>query len=222
MAGVPPEEPRPLTADMLDVREDFERGMPMLPPVTIALIALCGAIHLRAALLGPALAEEVLYLPGQMDTALVLAGQWRRLVSAVFLHASLDHLLGNMAALFILGMGCEHAFGRGRTLALFLAAGIAGNIAGLAREGRSVGASGAVFGLLGLLAASLHLHRERMIVRDRRLPMVLLVWAVYALVNGALSPRVDNLAHAGGFVAGLAAGRALAPRFAGKAARRTA
>lgn len=222
MAGTPPEQPRPLTEDMLEVREDFERGMPLLPPVTIALIALCAAIHLRTALLGPALAEEVVYLPGQMDTALVLAGQWRRLVSAVFLHASLDHLLGNMAALFILGMGCEHAFGRARTLALFFAAGIAGNIAGLARAGTSVGASGAVFGLLGLLAASLHMHRERMVVRDRRLPMVLLVWAVYALANGALSPRVDNLAHAGGFVAGLAAGRALAPRFAGKAARRTA
>lgn len=68
-------------------------------------------------------------------------------------------------------------------------------------------AGGAIFGLLGLLAASLHMHRERMIVRDRRLPMVLLVWAVYALINGALSPRVDNLAHAGGFVAGTAARR---------------
>lgn len=210
--GAPPPAPRPLTPDMLEVREDFERGMSVIPPVTIALILLCVAIHVRVSLMGPALAEEAVYLPWRMDTALVLAGQWRRLFTAVFLHASLDHLLGNMGALFILGMGCEHAFGRGRTLALYLAAGLAGNIAGLARAGTSVGASGAIFGLLGLLAASLHLHRDRMVVRDRRLPMVLLAWAAYALVMGMLSPEIDNLAHAGGFVAGLAAGRALVPR----------
>jgi len=217
MDDVPARVPRPLTADMLETREDFERGMSMLPPVTIALIFLCVAIHVRVMLMGPALAEEAVYLPGRMDTALVLAGQWRRLFSAVFLHASPSHLLGNMGALFILGMGCEHAFGRGRTLALYLAAGLAGNVAGLARAGTSVGASGAIFGLMGLLAASLHLHRDRMVVRDRRLPVVLLVWAVYALLTGMLSPEVDNMAHAGGLVAGLIAGRILVPRALAKA-----
>jgi rhomboid protease GluP len=134
------------------------------------------------------------------------------MLTCTWLHATPDHLLGNMAALFILGMGCEHAFGGARTLAVYVLAGIAGAVAGMSHVEPSVGASGAIFGLLGLLSSALWVNRERLVLRDQRLPTVLLCWAVYALINGALAPYVDNMAHAGGFVAGLIAGRAMTPR----------
>ena len=213
---VPPGEPRPLTDDMLEVREDFEKGMSVVPPVTIALILICCAVYAKQMFLtvttSPELARETIFLPGEMSRAKVLAGEWWRLLSATWIHATPDHILGNMAALFILGMGCEHAFGGARTLTVYVLAGVAGSLAGMKHPEPSVGASGAIFGLLGLLASALWVNRHRLVMRDQRLPTVLLCWAVYALINGALAPYVDNMAHAGGFVAGLIAGRVMTPR----------
>lgn len=214
MAEVP-DAPRPLTDDMLEAREDFEKGMSVVPPVTLALIVVCVAVHVRQlfhSIAAPGLLREVLILPGAMNRERVLEGEWWRVLTATWLHASPDHLIGNMAALFILGMGCEHAFGSARTLAVYALAGIAGSLAGMSHAEPSVGASGAVFGLLGLLASALWVHRERLVLRDRRLPTVLLCWAVYALLGGAVTPYIDNMAHAGGFVTGLLAGRLLKPR----------
>jgi rhomboid protease GluP len=216
MAEGPADAPRPLTNDMLEVREDFERGLSVVPPVTLALILVCTVVYLRQLyhMLGsaPGLASEVLFLPGAMNRERVLAGEWWRVLTATWLHATPDHLIGNMAALFILGMGCEHAFGSARTLAIYAFTGVAGSLAGMSHAEPSVGASGAIFGLLGLLASALWVNREHLVLRDRRLPTVLLCWAVYALINGALTPYVDNMAHAGGFAAGLLAGRLLKPR----------
>lgn len=211
MPAGPNDAPRPLTEDMLERRVDFERGMSVFPAVTLTLIFACASVHAAVLAMKPALAEEIVYLPYAMQGAKVIGGEWRRLFTSIYLHGSVGHLFGNMFALFILGMGCEHAFGSARTLGVYLAAGLAGNLVGLMRDGQSVGASGAIFGLLGLLAASLWTHRARLVVRDQRVPTVLLCWAVYALLRGALSPQIDNLAHAGGFAVGLVAGRVLTP-----------
>src|SRR5439155_11436932 len=75
-------------------------------------------------------------------------GEYWRLMSATLLHGSLDHLVGNAIALFILGMVCEHAFGRGQLVVLYVASGLTGSLASLMTSpGPSVGASGAIFGL---------------------------------------------------------------------------
>jgi rhomboid protease GluP len=111
--------------------------------------------------------------------------------------------VGNAIALFILGMVCEHAFGRAQFAVLYLASGVAGSVVRLAwAPGPSVGASGAIFGLQGATIVLFRQYRARLLVRDRRIGVVMLVWAVYTIAAGLLSPLVDNGAHLGGALAG--------------------
>ena len=85
-------------------------------------------------------------MDGPLD--LEVAGEYWRLMSATLLHGSLDHLVGNAIALFILGMVCEHAFGRGQFVVLYVASGLAGSLVSLMTSpGPSVGASGAISGV---------------------------------------------------------------------------
>jgi rhomboid protease GluP len=89
---------------------------------------------------------------------------------------------------------------------------VAGSLASLALgPGPSVGASGAIFGLQGAAIVLFRRHRERLLVRDRRIGLVLLAWAIYSIANGFVTPWVDNGAHLGGVVAGALVGRSLHP-----------
>ena len=86
---------------------------------------------------------------------LVRAGEWWRLVASMFLHGSWLHLLLNGYALFVLGRNVEAFYGRWKLLALFLGSGIAGGVAsGLLPNPPSVGASGGIFGVFGVLSAN--------------------------------------------------------------------
>jgi len=77
--------------------------------------------------------------------------------------------------------------------------------------GPSVGASGAIFGLQGAAIVLFRVHRERLLVRDRRVGFVLLVWAIYTIVGGLMTPFIDNGAHIGGAVGGVLIARRLHP-----------
>jgi rhomboid protease GluP len=145
----------------------------------------------------------------------VLEGEWWRLVTAVFLHGSFDHLLGNCLILYIVGMACEHGLGTLRTVALYAASGLAGSLASLAMSpGPSVGASGAIFGLTGAAVAFLYRHQRLYHVHDKRVGFVLAGWAGYTLLIGLVTPLVDNAAPVGGAVAGVVMGLVFAPRAA--------
>ncbi|OGR58711.1 MAG: hypothetical protein A2X36_14335 [Elusimicrobia bacterium GWA2_69_24] len=203
-------EPREISEEMLSGRADFEHGMPLFPLVSILLILLNVAAFSWEAWCGlglkAAAATEFLAAAGAKKTALIWGGEWWRLASYSFLHGSPGHLIGNMAALYVLGMGCEHAFGRARTLAIYVWTGIGAGVVSCLRPEISVGASGAVFGLLGALGTALHRHRDRLEVRDKRTAFVLIAWAIYSVVMGAVDPWTDNLAHAGGLLLGVTAG----------------
>jgi rhomboid protease GluP len=104
-------------------------------------------------------------------------------------------------------MACEHAFGAGRYAGIYLASAIGGStVSALLAPGPSVGASGAIFGLMGAVIAHLIQHQDRFYVRDKRIGIVLLVWAAFILAEGIASPFIDNGAHLGGFLTGIAAG----------------
>jgi rhomboid protease GluP len=140
---------------------------------------------------------------GALEASAVAAGQYWRLLSATFLHGGLDHLVGNLIALYILGLLCERAFGRHQFFVLYVLSGLAGSLLSvLGNPGPSVGASGAIFGLQGAAIVLVRRHRERLLLRDRRIGVVLAVWAVYAVVTGLLTPYVDNAAHIGGALGG--------------------
>jgi rhomboid protease GluP len=208
-----PEPALRITPDMLIRRRvDFERRMRRLPPVTVALIVVLTAIFLVEHALEVLDSPEALLLIGALSRDAVLAGEWWRVVTAIFLHGSVNHLVGNAVALFVLGMVCEHAFGRVQFVSLFVWSGIAGSLVSmLTSPGPSVGASGAIFGLQGAAIVLFRRHRERLLVRDRRIGVVLIVWALYTIVQGMLTPYVDNGAHLGGLLGGMLLARRLHP-----------
>jgi rhomboid protease GluP len=77
--------------------------------------------------------------------------------------------------------------------------------------GPSVGASGAIFGLQSAAIVLFRQHRERLLVRDRRIGFVLLIWAAYSILGGFVSPFIDNGAHIGGAIGGALIARRLHP-----------
>lgn len=206
------------TADMLDEapadrRIEFERGMRYFPPITQAMIAACCAAFVWQVASGGLENPEALAASGALVAAKLGDGEVWRLVSSLFLHGGGDHLLGNMVALFIVGIACEHAFGGLAMLGIYLAAGVAGGLASAAIEPLpTVGASGAIFGLMGCLIAMLVRRRRLVHVRDGRIAFVVAIWAVWQLAMGFTSPMVANFAHLGGFVAGGILGWVIMPR----------
>ncbi len=75
----------------------------------------------------------------------------------------------------------------------------------------SVGASGAIFGMMGAVIVFLVRHRDRYEVQDKRVPLVIAVWAGVTVLIGLGIPFIDNGAHVGGFIAGLVVGSFLEP-----------
>jgi rhomboid protease GluP len=143
-----------------------------------------------------------------MTGAYALAqGRWWTLVTAIYLHGSLLHILFNLLWINQLSPAVEELFGRARLVVIFTAGGAAGFlISSAAGVGFSIGASGAIFGLLGALV---RYGRSR----GGRFGLAVFrqygQWALVLFVLGFLMPGVNNLAHAGGFAGGYLAAAAL-------------
>jgi rhomboid protease GluP len=205
--------PDMLADEPVDTRIDFERGMSYAAPATLAIIALCSAIFGWQIATGALESEEAIIDAGALVTDRLARGEAWRLLSSMFLHGSAEHLFGNMVALYILGLACEHAFGSATMLAIYAIAGIAGGLASAAFVPMpTVGASGAIFGLMGCAVAMLARRRRELHVRDARIGIVLGVWALWQLGLGLVSPMVANMAHIGGLLAGALLGWLIVPR----------
>ncbi len=141
-------------------------------------------------------------------------GQWWRLATAMFLHFGILHLALNMWALWDVGRLVERLYGRLRFGALYLGAGVAGNLLSLVVQGNravSGGASGAIFGLYGALLVFLWRERKHVDRREFRwLFGAATVFTLFTLVMGQVVPGIDNAAHIGGLVTGALLGRVLA------------
>jgi membrane associated rhomboid family serine protease len=152
------------------------------------------------------LVDEPLWTWLGNDQKLVLAGEWWRLWSALFLHANELHLLMNGIALWLFGAAVERAAGSRRMLGTFLVAGIVGNwwSAMLGDYDVSVGASGGIFGLLGAFGVLVYrLDGPWYASTRQRLLGLLAALVAVDFAIGWLEPQVDNLAHVGGFLAGI-------------------
>ena len=150
---------------------------------------------------------------GELDAVAVLRyGEYGRILSSTFLHAGIEHLFNNMVILFFLGAMIEKVTGHLQFLILYLLSGIGANICSLiykviAMERiASVGASGAIFGLDGVLLAWILLDRRSM--PDVTPKRVILMIAL-SLYNGFTAQNVDNAAHVGGLLTGFLAGALL-------------
>ena len=192
---------------------DFERGMGYAPPGTLAVIALLVAVFVWELSTGALQSQAGIVDAGALVRNRVLEGEHWRLLSATLLHGGFDHLIGNCVALYILGMAGEHALGAWRVLALYVASGLAGSLASvLTGPGPSVGASGAICGLMGAVVLILYKYRRVYHVRDKEIGLVLAGWAAYTIIIGALDPRIDNWAHFGGLVGGAVVALGVRPK----------
>lgn len=182
-------------------------------PLTVALLALIGLVFAADAL-SP---DHLLLRLGANHAASIDAGQYWRLLTSVFLHLGVLHLVVNGWALFQLGGIFELWLGSARLALVFFTAGIAGSLASLAftlagSGGISAGASGAIFGILGALIAFLARRRDRLRPAAKSLLVQLLVWAGINVYLGFTISVIDNAAHLGGCAAGFLLGLFLRER----------
>ena len=146
---------------------------------------------------------------GAAYTPLILEdGEWYRLVTAVFLHFGINHLLNNMVVLGVLGERMEILMNRFSFLLLYFAAGIGGNLLSMALEMRSgeyavsAGASGAVFGMMGAILYILVRNRGAVLDLSMKRMLIMVGLSVYL---GFADAGVDNAAHIGGLICGFVA-----------------
>ena len=161
--------------------------------------------------------QEQLIQWGANQPSRTLHGQPWRLASSMFLHGGMVHIAFNMITLWQVGQLVERIFGSLRFLALYVMAGLCGSVASVAwnvmagHDAGSVGASGAIFGLLGGLLAFIRRENSGVpptIVKELRASVV--PFLLFNLTAGFLYPNTDNAAHLGGLLGGFLAGHLVA------------
>ncbi len=185
---------------------------PRTHPATAVLIVLNGIV--LGAMLSqgrPADHPQLIIRFGALVKDLVWQGQYWRLLSAMFLHYNFIHFGLNMYALLVLGKLVEPLLGTPRFVVLYLLSGLSGAIGTLTVDHPiSLGASGAIFGLVGALLALEYLAHgslRALLTRTLLVPVVAL-----ELAFGARMEFIDNAAHTGGLLAGCAIGYFMAAR----------
>jgi rhomboid protease GluP len=169
----------------------------------VEIIASGGKVNLWDGFPGQTLVD----LGAMLPSAIVFQHQYWRLITATFLHASLLHILFNMYALYLFGYLVENAFGKAKFIAIYFVSGFLASVASflfINVNAPGVGASGAIFGLLGAWVA--YNYRRR----GTRLASMYLQNALFLivlnLILGFSIPNIDNSAHIGGLIAGMACG----------------
>lgn len=216
-----------LTFSLAAASRSLGRFMPQTSPVTYGILAVCCVLYgvsllatmNRNGLAVPSggllgglfnlggISEAILVRMG-MSAPFNLVQPWR-LVTAVFLHASLLHLGFNMWVLMDLGPVLEEMYGSARFFFIFIATGIFGYVLSSVTGHYSVGASGSLLGMIGVLLA-LSMGRQSMGMRMLRSQLI--YWLIYIAVMGIMIPGIDNYAHIGGFIAGFALGKVMIDR----------
>ncbi|GGA38228.1 rhomboid family intramembrane serine protease [Kroppenstedtia guangzhouensis] len=170
-------------------------------PVVTGILAIQTLLFLLMTISGGSTNPVVLLRFGALENTLLAQGEWWRLATPVFLHIGITHFLFNSFSLYLLGPQLEWLFGRLRFIILYLLTGIMGNLATvyLGEVGISAGASGAIYGLLGVYVYLFWFRRGSM---DPETGKGLLALVAINLVISLLTPTINLMAHLGGLVAG--------------------
>jgi rhomboid protease GluP len=205
------------------------RWMPQTSPVTYALLTICCVMFglsmvITARMQGFAspgggplgmltnlggIATQVNYRLGASLPLAYNLGQPWRFITAIFLHGSILHIVFNMWVLMDIGPMVEELYGSARYLFLYVASGAAGYLLSSAVGNLSVGASGSLLGLVGVLLAA---TTGRKSLAAQSLRSALIRWLVYIAVLGLIMRSTDNFAHLGGLAAGYLLGRVMPDR----------
>lgn len=175
------------------------------PVATYSLLVVNVLVFLLMTIAGGSENLSVLVEFGAKVNSLILAGQWWRLFTAMFLHIGFEHIVLNMVTLYFVGIQLESILGRYRFLTVYLVSGITGNLASFAFNPNSLsaGASTALFGLFGIylmLGESFNDNPYIKIIAKQFLVLVILniAFSVYG--------NVDLAGHIGGLVGGFLMG----------------
>ena len=153
---------------------------------------------------------NLLYNSGRLDIqSVVVAKEYGRIIWSLFLHSDINHIFNNMVILFFLGAMIEKEVGHIRYTIIYFLSGIGGNLLSLAVKlltydaAGSIGASGAVFGLDGVLLALILFSGRKM---PNVTPVRVMLMIAYSLYSGFTGVNIDNAAHVGGLLTGFVAG----------------
>lgn len=222
-----------LTFSLAAASKSLSRLLPEQSPITYGILTVCCAIYVATlmvtvretgfampggGLLGifdlGAIDSRVLMAAGaSLPWPLNLREPWRFL-TAVFLHASILHIAFNMWVLMDIGPMVEEMYGSARYFFIFVVTGIGGYVLSSFVHGfgfvvPSIGASGALLGLIGVLLA---MTMGRRTAGMQMLRSSIIRWLIYILVFGLVMQGIDNWAHAGGFITGFIMGKLMASR----------
>jgi len=207
----------------------LSRWMPQTSPVTYAMLAICCVMYALSFVItmkftgGESVGGGLMNLGGIASTVSYRLGEslplaynisqpWR-FIMAIFLHGSLIHIGFNMWVLMDIGPMVEELYGSARYLFLYVVTGVGGYIVSsyaAQYSGRpSVGASGALLGIIGVLLAATT-GRKNMAAQALR--SALIRWLIYIAVLGFVFSGTDNYAHLGGVASGYALGRLMPDR----------
>lgn len=182
-------------------RESFSQYIKLYPVVS-TLLAINIIIYLITMI--PFIGPRVFGL-GIGFNYLIANGEWWRFITPMFLHAGIMHLLFNMFALFLFGPELERLAGKVRFLTIYFLAGIFGTIASYFLQDlyyRHVGASGAIFGILGAFGALVYYTRRTMPqLRQMMLPIIII-----SIIMTFLNPGINVTAHLTGMAVGFLIG----------------
>ena len=219
-----------MTFSFAAASKSLGRWMPQTSPVTYAMLTICcvmfglsmiitarvqgfaapGGNPLGALMSLGGISGRVLYMLGDSRPwPGDLVEPWR-LVTAIFLHGSILHIVFNMWVMMDIGPMVEELYGSGRYFFLFVVTGVGGYLLSSTVGGLpSVGASGSLLGLIGVLLATTTGRKSQ---AAQFLRSALIRWLIYIAVLGLIMRSTDNYAHFGGLVSGYLLGRVMKDR----------
>lgn len=178
-----------------------DKHMQRFTPITYTLILINIVIWLCMILYLNRFSEVKLLEVGGLVHFNVVHGEWYRLISSMFLHFNFEHILMNMLSLFIFGKIVESIIGSWRMLIIYIISGLYGNFVSLSFNTTtiSVGASGAIFGLIGSIFVIMYLSKNF----NKKMIGQLLIALVVLIVFSLFMSNINIMAHLGGFISGV-------------------
>ncbi|MFI3307515.1 MAG: rhomboid family intramembrane serine protease [Mycoplasmatota bacterium] len=186
-----------------DAKKADDLFKPKKPIMTYALIAVNVLIFLYMFFVDSNLEANTLYKFGGVTGITLASGEYYRVFTCMFLHSGIFHLFLNMYALYILGPQIETLFGKKKFLAIYIGSGLIASLMSilfLPDYTVSVGASGAIFGLLSSLVYFGYFYRVYLgtVIKNQILPIIFINLAISFMFTG-----IDAFAHLGGLLGGV-------------------
>ena len=182
--------------DQVQAEDIFKQKKPI---VTTVLIVLNILIYLFMILTNNY--NTFIYLFSTYGPSIIVNGEFYRLITAAFLHGSIFHLLFNCYSLYVIGSQIESFMGKAKYLIIYLFSAVCGGLLSvLINDAATIGASGAIFGLLGSILYFGYHYRVYLgtVIKSQIIPLIVL-----NLLVGFMNPGIDNFAHIGGLIGGV-------------------